>query len=100
MSTQEPMCSQRKSSSAFRFLRLADVQDFINGQGLANSDSIIVFRPLPTHGKVPVPLPSLAATDQVYSVVPHIRPIRPPNPFQDSVFCILCNSITVRIPPE
>ena len=75
------------------------MQDFVNGQSVANSDSIIVFRPLPACGEVPVSLPSLAASDQVYPSVSDFNPIRPPIPLQDPFF-ILRNSITFRFPSE
>jgi len=99
-STQEPMCLQRTFCSAFlRVHHLVDVQDFVNSESLANSDSIIVFRPLSTRGEVPVPLPSLTAADQIYPFEPHFSRVWSPSSFQDSSY-ILRNSISVCFPPE
>lgn len=100
MSTQEPMCSQRTSCSAFlRVHRSVVVQDFVNSESLANSNSIIALSPLSTRGEVPVPLPSLTASNQIHPFVPHFSPFWSPSPFQDSPY-ILCDSISVRFPSE
>ena len=77
-----------------------NVQDFINGQSLANPDSIIAFCPLPTFGEVPVPLPSLTASDQVHPLISHFGAIRSPIPFQVTPFCILRNPIFFYLPSE
>ena len=94
------MCSQRMFCSAFlRIYHLVNVQDFVNSESLANSDCITVFRPLSARGEVPVPLPSLAASDQIHPFEPHFGRVRSPGPFQDSS-CVLCNTISVRFPSE